>query len=262
MPGLKIALSDFGSAHRLVELFGEIQEVEFTSVREDVAKLAPKSWKKRETLQLSSGDELIIGTGSSAVHTDTLINQCKKTNSKAITLIDSWVNYEKRFSIYPDEIIVTDPWARDYAQNCWPKLKVQLLLINRSKFFIQYSGVVNRVILIGTPSNRYTIDSLVRHNNLGSCLCPEIKFARTYFEEPEIIARAHPSNIGICQHTELQNIIHKPETALNELANENTVVLGRPSYAQYFYESIGVPAYFTESVNELWKGPFFRSFLK
>jgi hypothetical protein len=260
MPGLKIALSDFGSAHRLIELFGEIQEVEFTSMREDVARLAPKSWTRRATLQLGSGDELIIGTGSATAYTDTLINQCKNTNSKAITLIDSWVNYEKRFNNDPDEILVTDPWARDYAKNCWPKLKIRLLLIDRSKFLVQHSGVVNRVILIGTPSNQYTIDSLVRHNNLGSCLCPEIKFAKNWFKEPEIIVRAHPSNIGTCQHNELQENVNMTETALNKLANENTIVLGRPSYAHYYYESIGVPAYFSEKVNELWKGPKFRTF--
>ena len=261
MQQTKFFLGDYGSTHRIIELYGSVRELEYYSLRDEVVSIVPKSWKRQSSLKLNATDELIIGSGNNSLATDTAIKECNKVGAKATVLVDSWVNYPSRFSILPSEVLVTDPWARDYAKSSWPNVPVIMKLINRTQLSIKHLEIIKKVIIIGTPRNNYTEETLSRHSYGGDCLCPEIGLVEKAYKDCMIVLHPHPNVGRVCSLTrsEITNFDRQSEL-INE-ASPHSIMIGRPSYAHYIFESIGVPAYFSERVNTLWKGPLFRLFL-
>jgi hypothetical protein len=255
---IKVALTDFGSAERIFELLHDKAIVEFQSNRDDIADIAPTGWIRRDRVKIKPGIRLLIGSGRDKKVINELIEDCNRAKGSSSLVLDNWVNYPRRFDANPNCLVVTDPWARDYALNCWPTVKVEMKLIDRAHLRIEHSGKIARILVIGTPKNEYTIESLSRHKVDGSCACAEIHSIKKTFPNISIFFKPHPNVSFACSKIPSDVSILMKRTKLQNLADNKTIVVGRPSYAHYFFETIGIPAFFSEPVNQLWHGPKFR----
>jgi len=257
---LKVVLTDFGSAERIFELLQYKDRLEFQSTRDDTAGFAPNGWIRKARIKIEPGMSVLIGSGHNKRFTNELLDHCNSEKGISILVLDNWVNYLERFDVNPNRLLVTDPWAREYALKCWPKAIVEMEIIDRSHLRVEHSGKIAQFLVIGTPKNKYTVEHLSRHKDDGSCACPEISLIKRTFPNVNVVFKPHPNVLFACAEIPRDVSISIGHIKLQHLVDNQTIVVGRPSYAHYFFETIGIPAFFSESVNDLWHGPKFKEF--
>jgi hypothetical protein len=252
-----VILSDFGSTDRIVEVFdfsyGCSAVLRFSELRNAI----PKNLKVQETSSLANYESIIIGSGVDTQFVDYWILEARRLRLPSGVLLDSWVNYQDRFSHLPDNLIVTDLWAYDLARKNFPSTQIKRLLPDRTHLWIEHTNQVESVLVLASLHNNYTEYSSLRHSDY--CVCPEMEIAKRRFPGAKVRLRPHPKRKDLCDYLFPQ---YKPEILrfrpLHEDVSSYSVALGPPSYAHYYLESIGVPAFFTETTNKNWSGPQFR----
>ena len=254
-------LTDRGSTDRLKELVNGFKDIHYTC-HPDWKHRDPLFYQKQFdlALDLSAIDSFLIGSGSDIDFTDFWIRKSKSAKKTSIVFLDSWVNFENRFTESPDYLIVTDPWARDYAQKVFGKtIKLELVKIDRSSQGIKHSGVVKEVLIASTRKNNYT--EVVSGLHQDNCVCPDLEKAKRYFPNSIFRVRPHPDLSEACfaDYEEDSKVeIVNPNRPLRDQLSQSGILLGPPSYAHYYAESLGVPAFLTRKANNNWHGPLFR----
>ena len=238
----------------LVEIFSNLTHAHYFVTRKELLTGVPRSWTEIHSLDFRYKQTVFIGTGNDSNITDEAIKRTLKVHGEPVVFLDNWVNFDRRFQENPAYILVSDPWAREYAENCFPKFEIKSISPKRAKILPE-GTFVEKVLLLGSPKNNYTLDEFERHDSGGGCLCPELDISRKHFPNAELFVKPHPKSKIICGILGKAKLIRQP---LELLIQPKIVAIGRPSYAHYYLESRGVPAFFTEKVNENWHGPLFR----
>ena len=253
--------TDNGSTDRLIELTRHIERGHFINEQPRNLVISLPRWIQHESkASLSEFSEVIIGSGSNIKYVDAWIRKAQEMGRRSYLLLDNWVNFENRFTKRPDTLIVTDPWARDYALSLYEKtIPIEMHLIDRSPSAIRHSGKVEEVIIASARQNTYTIYESQRHSEI--CVCPELHKANRHFAQTVFVVRPHPFFKHSCtKDFSGDPRIHTTNSteSLSNLVSETRVLLGPPSYSHYFVESLGMPALLSCKANANWHGPQFR----
>lgn len=163
---------------------------------------------------------------------------------KSIAVIDHWVHYRDRFVrqgefVLPDEIYVTDDYALDEAQRCFPDVKVQ----SRPNLYLE--GLLKQITPCTSTQTEvlYVLEPM--HNDWGRQVQGEFQ-ALDYFAanigtlgitpDALIRLRPHPSDAPgkydewITQHKELNLALDDSLTPAAAISNAEWVV-GCETYA-------------------------------
>lgn len=134
---LAIAAHDAGSANHIIAWFKHLTNQQTNLIRVCVNGPALSLWlsaftdSKISNLSdsLSNAKLLISGTGwqSNLEHDARKLARC--LDIKSVAVIDHWTNYRDRFirdgeEVLPDEIWVTDEYAKQLAENYFPNLPI------------------------------------------------------------------------------------------------------------------------------------------
>ena len=208
---------------------------------------------------------IVIGSGSNPSAYEGLITTAKKKKIKTSLIIDSWVNYEKRFLTPPDEIIVFDIWAFELSKRLFPKIKC----VHVTNYYLEHlqasfrSVAPNQVLILDSVNNNYNGHYLGPHGD--NCIC---QFASRVNQKlvAETVIRKHPSQERADCELFLSRLssarssprIRFSEESLIKDLQYSIFLVGPASYAHYLAESLNVPAFLSKKPNSEWNGPKFR----
>jgi len=191
-----------------------------------------------------------------------IILSAKQAGIKSHVYFDSWVNYSGRLNTEPTEILVSDPWAMQLAQDTYPNHKI----VHFDDFHLQFlarafsPNIAKSVLFVDSPTNAYNNIPKQIHNL--NCVCLQMLKISERFQK-EVIFRNHPGYeanecVNILKKNQTVEISINPESLLKDLESAAYVV-GPVSYVHYIAENLGIPAFTTFTPNDNWHGPRFRS---
>lgn len=162
---IAVVSHDAGAANHIVAWLQDIDRSQVVAYLDGPAILlwqqaygAPPRLDLAETV--ASANTLLTGTGWASDLEHTARRIARQNGIKSIAVIDHWTNYRERFirngeEILPDEIWVSDPYARHFASTIFPTIKVTQL----HNAYLE--KVVEKVSQIRTQSPRPAGDHLL-----------------------------------------------------------------------------------------------------
>lgn len=101
---------------------------------------------------MKNAQTLLAGTGWATSLELQALDQAKKMGIRSISVIDHWINYSDRFCIEgwqidPDELWVTDSYAKDIVEKTFPGVKVN------QKPNLYIARTVDRINALSTPTS-------------------------------------------------------------------------------------------------------------
>ena len=169
------------------------------------AKFPNSNNTKLETV-LNSSNIILTGTGWGSKSEHDSREFAKRKKLLSIAVIDHWTNYSIRFTyegteILPDEIWVTDNFAREKASNIFPSVSVRLLpnlyLDGKVKAIQKLSAKANTrpkktILYVLEPINVQWKGNNAPEFQALDYFTEHIKYLNLT-DNPEIILRPHPS---------------------------------------------------------------------
>jgi RimJ/RimL family protein N-acetyltransferase len=207
------------------------------------------------TSKLILDKKILLGSGLyGGMESEILESQLLSSNFK-IVLLDHWMNYQERFSPnsqkWPDLFIVTNQYAEEIANTCFPHRQVQcvpdFLLAEQKRKYLSEKASPEELLFILEPDSKvgeglnYSIGELQKYI---PCL---IKFAKHNNVE-KITLRKHPSH-SLIKGLNLNEFDYGIEISYS--SNESLItdllrakfVFGFHSSALYTSSSVGVKTY-------------------
>ena len=227
----------------------------FTSILGSVENL-----KLQEIVKASS--EVITGSGWTSDFELEGIQMAQKNGKKAVTHLDHWNNYLRRFTRHSELILPNEFWVSDeYSYNIASELFKGKDIVRKTDYYLQYQvksvknlkkAIVNpvdeketNVLFLSEPLIAYSESGEVQRSDDGHTLELEfislIKNAGIKYLETRI--RPHPSEIR--RKSTLQGLnISVSDTSTTPLSNDLAwadIVIGIDSYALFVSDNAGIP---------------------
>lgn len=204
-------------------------------------------------LMIEKSDQIFSGTGWSTEFEITGIKKACELGKYVIVFLDHWINYKQRFKFKkkyftPNEIWVSDSYAKNIALSIFPNIKIELIKnyfledikeTYKKKYFSNKTEKKNTNFLFLSDNNNSVIKSGFLSNR--NILCKDEDLAEFFLKNlkllsrniGQVVIRPHPSEVdtlikykAIFDQYNVPFIIGGKYNLLEEISNSDIVVGG------------------------------------
>ncbi|MDB9915754.1 hypothetical protein OAD30_02900 [Alphaproteobacteria bacterium] len=204
-------------------------------------------------LMIEKSDQIFSGTGWSTEFEITGIKKARELGKYVIVFLDHWVNYKQRFKFkkdffFPNEIWVSDTYAKNIALSIFTNIKIQLIKnyfledikeTYKKKYFSNKPEQKNINFLFLSDNNNSVIKSdflsdrnvVCRDEDLAEYFLKNLKLLSRNIGQ--VVIRPHPSEVdtlikykAVFDKYNVLFIIGGKYNLLEEISNSDVVVGG------------------------------------